>query len=168
MAKPEHIGRDEVSERELYVIDAERPEDVPESLTVASDHFVCLIAWDAAGVPAEIIAELARRLLGSGCAYACCWGTDCERVHDVFDEVELARAPDGPWAMTTWHADESLADALWYALFNTYPDDPFIDTCRSVVAISVGAPRRAAVFRGAMADPRAFSAAVLAAEEDER
>jgi hypothetical protein len=164
MAKLEHIGREEVSGRELYVIDAERPEDIPEPVAVASDHFVCFLAWDAAGVSIERIAELARRLLAAGCAYVCCWGTDCERVHDIVDEVDLERAPDGPWAMTTWHAHDGLADALWFALFNTYPDDAFMGTCGSVIAISIGAPERAVEMRNAMADPGGFSGRVVDAD----
>ena len=39
--------------------------------------------------------------------------------------------------MTTWHSDESLEDALWYALFVATAEAPCWDDCSTVV-VSVG------------------------------
>jgi hypothetical protein len=44
-----------------------------------------------------------------------CLGPDCERVHDIIDEVIVNRNPgetDEDVIMTTWHDDEALNEAL--------------------------------------------------------
>ena len=157
----DEVGRDEVTGRPLFVVSAATPDDIPASLPVPSPHFVCLLAWDARGVSAVDVGSVAERLLRAGCAYAVCWGPDCERVHDIFDGVELELRPDGPWAMTTWHTDEPLAEAIWFALFSAWPDDAFADGCRSVVGVAVGSVGWAAEVRAAFADPGDFSARYL-------
>jgi hypothetical protein len=45
---------------------------------------------------------------------------------------------DGSVIMTTWHDDATLADALWFFVFNSYPDDRYFAACRAGIAISVG------------------------------
>jgi hypothetical protein len=164
MTTLEHIGSDEVSNRELYLIDAAEPQDVSAELSLTGRYFVCLLAWDASASTDEAIKQLARRLLAAGCVYVCCWGSECERVHDLFDKVDGERSPGGPWAISTWHQDEPLSEALWFTLFNTYPDSDFFDDCRSAVGIAVGSSEWAGEIRGAMADPRAFNARVVRAD----
>ena len=77
----DEVGRDEVTGRPLFVVSAATPDDIPASLPVPSPHFVCLLAWDARGVSAVDVGSVAERLLRAGCAYAVCWGPDCERLH---------------------------------------------------------------------------------------
>src|SRR5687768_14637869 len=113
----DEVGRDTITDRPLFVIDAARPDDIPAELPVPGPHFVCLLAWDARQATAAEVGAVADRLLAAGCVYVVCWGPDCERVHDIFDEVDLARRPDGPWAMTTWHSTDPLSEAIWFALF---------------------------------------------------
>ena len=88
-------------------------------------------------------------------------GPDCEHVHDAFDMADLDWRPDGPWAMITWHTDDPLAEAAWFALYCAWPDAAFEDSCGSVVGISVGSPAWATELRAAFADPGAFSARYL-------
>src|SRR5262245_35531602 len=92
------IGREESSGRRLYLLELANPDDIPANLTVGSPHFVCLLAWDARVLGTDCIGTVADRLLRAGCVYAVCWGPDCERVHDAFDEVDCQLHPDGPWA----------------------------------------------------------------------
>ena len=46
------------------------------------------------------------------------WGSGCERVHDIFDEVDVQlsltpeRSDDHSVVMTSWHVEESLSEAL--------------------------------------------------------
>jgi hypothetical protein len=110
---------------------------MPDSISLPTRHFVALLATDATGVNAAVLAEFSRRLLRAGCVYFCAWGPDCERVHDVFDgecfDVE-------PVIMTTWHAEDSLDEALWYFVSCAFPDDGYRDTTRTALAISIGRP----------------------------
>ncbi|GEM_PF-235743 len=67
-------------------------------------------------------------ILEAGCLYAVAWGIDCEAWHDAIDWANLERfdfedIPDEHFIMTTWHADEGLADALWFARECAYHDD---------------------------------------------
>lgn len=156
----ERVGVDAGSERSLFVLDASCPADVPPELDV-DGQFVCLLAWDATTVPSAEISMLAERLLQAGCVYICAWGPDCDRVHDTFDEANVTRSPEGPCVMSTSHAGESLEVALWFLLVCASPDDAFADGCRSVVAISIGAPSWAAAMRAAMVDPDGFTARVV-------
>ena len=128
-----------------------------------SPHFVCLLAWDARAVSMAVVGAVAERLLRAGCAYICCWGPDCERVHDVFDTTDLELRPDGPLCMSTWHSGEPLSEAMWFALFRARPVSAFSDGCRAVVGVSVGSSEWAAEFRTAFAAPAEFSDQILAA-----
>jgi hypothetical protein len=154
----DEVGRGGIGERSLFVLDVVDPDGVPATVPVPGPHFVCLLAWDACKATDTELVSLASRLLRAGCVYAVCWGPDCERVHDVFDIADMNWRPDGPWAMTTWHTDDPLAEALWFSLFVAWPDAAFEDSCGSVVGISIGVPAWAAEVRAAFAAPGEFSA----------
>jgi hypothetical protein len=65
------------------------------------------------------VLEWAQR---AGCVYFIAWGENCERWHDDMDDVHLEtyayKPPDDKFMMTTWHANETLEEALWFAKFN--------------------------------------------------
>ena len=84
--------------------------------------------------------------MSAGMVYCCTWGPECERVHDIIDEVRIQdelgpRQFAGPNAndviMTTWHDDESLADAIDFFLICTCPSDGLAEGSDSWLAISV-------------------------------
>ncbi|HEY5956874.1 MAG TPA: hypothetical protein VIV60_09990 [Polyangiaceae bacterium] len=159
-ASLEYIGRTTERSRHLYLMDAPAPEDVPSVLEPAGSRFVCLLAWDAEGAAPEAVEDLARRVVAAGCAYICCWGAGCRAVHDAFDFVTTQRDPDAPLIMSTWHDDETIADALWFALFCAHPDDSAGECCR-VVCISIGSSSHAEELRSAMGDIQRSSAKPL-------
>lgn len=149
-AIPSSLGKDN-NGRNLYALDLANPEDFPEELQLWSIRFICLMAWDARGVSDEAIRRIAARLLDEGAVYLCCWGPDCERVHDLVDAVDIARNPScEPVVMTTWHAREPLSDAIWFALNCAYPDVGYEEGCRSVLAISIGNVAWSAEIRAAL------------------
>jgi len=151
-------------DRELFVLEATDVEEVPAVLCLPSPYFACLLALDARSVSDASLTALARRLVRSGCVYICCWGPDCERVHDLFDLADVEFRPNGPGAMSTWHSREPLSEALWFLLYLTAPDDAFFDGCRAAVGVTVGSPTWAGEVRAALSFPVDFSAMVLAAE----
>jgi hypothetical protein len=87
------------------------------------------------------IGNIANWALAQGAVYLCAWGPDCERVHDIIDEVLVARNPDATdedVIMTTWHDDETLEEALWFAVNSAYPAGVYEGTCETLLAITVG------------------------------
>ena len=111
-------------------------------LPLPSAHTVLLIVADCSNVRTDIIGDVAEHLLASGLRYVCVWGPDCERVHDIFEEVEVGDgSSELDWQlMSTWHADESLDEALWYF---AVPEERDVLTT-SFVAVTVGMPEWAA------------------------
>jgi hypothetical protein len=167
MADPELVGYDDTTERKLYVLSVAEAEQVPESIVLSSPRFVCLISWHANGTSVDTIARVARKLLDSGAVYVCVWGSDCERVHDIVDEVSLG--PEPPLVlervvMTTWHTDEPLSEAIWFVLRCSSPDEGYEAGCNATLGLSIGSSESAAEMRRAFSDPTAFTAEVLESE----
>jgi len=151
MTQIESLGRDDAWERDLFMIELDRINELPDNLQLPSRYFACLLAWDARQISAGEIQSVARKLIAQGAAYFCLWGPDCERVHDLIDEIEALREEANPddesVIMTSWHDDEALPKAIWFVLHCSLPDDPYIDECKSCIAISVGSPEWAAEIR---------------------
>jgi hypothetical protein len=98
----------------------------------SSRHFGLFLALDAGMIGAETIRRVAEDLLRQGLVCLCAWGPDCERVHDIFDEVDVAMDPEPnkPVVMTTWHSDESLEEAVWFFVNSAFSDEAYAPTCR--------------------------------------
>jgi hypothetical protein len=115
------------------------------AVPLPTDFIIMLIAADATNIPTETISRVAEHLLASRLVYLCAWGADCERVHDIFDEVHVGDASiESTFTlMTTWHADEPLEEAAWFFLNCAFPSDAPVQTA-SYVAVAVGHPEWAA------------------------
>jgi hypothetical protein len=142
--QPELISHCSVSDRDLYFLSVSSPSQLPENISVPSPHYSVFLALDATKLNVEIISSIVRPLLHAGAVYFCCFGPDCERVHDIVDEEELLglslKSEDGSVIMTTWHDDETLFDALWFFVFNSWPDNKYFESCRAGIALSFGNP----------------------------
>jgi len=157
------IARDPETNRDLFVLELEAPDDLPRALDLPSRHFACLVAWDSREASVDEIARLATKLMKEGAAYFVCWGPGCERVHDIVDEIDAdpddpVGSPEASVIMTTWHADESLEDAIWFFLNETSPDEHYETTLGSSLAVSIGSSKWAAVLRAALLKPRGSDA----------
>lgn len=162
------FGKDSVTDRDLYMIEVTRLDELPDDLQLPSRYFVCLLAWDAREVSSDEIGAVARKLISQGGVYFCTWGPDCKRVHDIIDEEAVRADPkptDESVIMTTWHEDEPLTDAIWFLLHNSLPGERYFDECRSTLAISVGSSAWADHIRSALSDPRKFSAQLMASDK---
>ncbi|HSI14499.1 MAG TPA: hypothetical protein VK961_20785 [Chthoniobacter sp.] len=139
-----------------------------EQVSFPSAHTVLLIVADAHEVSTETIARIAERFLASGLIYVCVWGPDCERVHDIFDEVYVGddtTTPSSDMMMSTWHDDEPLEEAIWFFLECAFPLDHKIDTT-SYVAITVGSAEWASAVERSISDLPAFKSRMLDDELD--
>jgi hypothetical protein len=71
-------------------------------------------------VPGDAVSRVAAGVLDAGIVVISVWGQDCERGHDIFDDEYVG---DGTVEralplITTWHADETLEDAVEFFALN--------------------------------------------------
>ena len=108
----------------------------PPGLKVPSRRFRLLVAADVNHVSNNILYEFAQDALSNGLVYFCSWGSDCERFHDIVDEViaadELGQRRFAPptaedVVMTTWHDNDSLEEALDFFGRCALPTDGYIE-----------------------------------------
>lgn len=158
MGTIEKLGHDGVSGRDLFGLELAKSEDLPTDLSLTTPRFVCLVAWDARHASVDDISRVARRLLDQGAVYVCAWGPDCERVHDIIDEEHVGPNPSPDVrgvVMTTWHANEALAEAIRFALV-ARPDEFYEEGCGSTLGVAIGSSLWAAEIRTAFSNPRRF------------
>lgn len=152
-------GIDDVKGRRLFSLAIASTADLPKPIVLPSRNFVCLLAWEARGASTASISELVEPLVQAGASYFVCWGPNCERVHDIIDEIAAhpsSGVPTDSCIMATWHDDESLEDAIWYFLVNTQPDAHYEETTHASLAISVTSEAWEAEIVAALRNPRAF------------
>ena len=87
-------------------------------------------------VNAEWQAKVSRWLARSGCLYMLAWGTNCSTWDDSVDaanieQVQFDDIPEDQFIMTTWHADEPLNEAFWFAKHSAF--HPVVDLERTVL-----------------------------------
>jgi hypothetical protein len=167
MADPKLVGYDDITERRLYVLSVAEPEQVPERIVLSSPRFACLIAWNANETSTDTIARVARKLLDSGAVYVCVWGSDCERVHDIVDEVSVGPTPPpvlDKVVMTSWHAHEPLSEAIWFVLRTSWPDEAYELGCNATLGLSIGSPASATEMHHAFSESAKFLSKVLESE----
>jgi hypothetical protein len=154
--------------RQLYLAQLTRLEDWPTQLEEPARPFVVFTAVDAKPLTDDELLQFARKLLDQGCVYACSWGQEALRVENAFDfasvDAQLAGQPyvaEDDVVMTTSHEDESLDDALWFAVFTAYLAH---EEVTAVLAISERT--WADEIESRLADVEQWSARLLDAEEE--
>jgi hypothetical protein len=154
--------------RQLYLAQLTRLEDWPTELEEPARPFVVFTAFDAKHLTDDELLRFARQLLGQGCVYACSWGPEALRLHNAFDEAainaELAGQPyvdEDDVVMTTSDEDESLDDALWFAVFTAYPAYG-----EGAAVLAISEPTWAGEIESRLADAEQWSARLLEAEEE--
>ena len=134
-------GRIRGQGRFFLSIFASGPKDFSSPIAIHGKHCVVFLAMDARPMSVDEIGHIANWALAQGAVYLCAWGPDCERVHDIIDEVvgnrDLGRT-DEDVIMTTWHEYEVLDEALWFAVNSAFPAGAYEQTCKTLVAVAVG------------------------------
>ncbi len=140
MVAPRFLGHHSASNREVYLLILD---DLGTSFTlpdIQGHQFTCFCALNAEGLPAGALGKFCSRLLQLGCVYLCTWGPDCERVHDIMDEEIVGNNPPQSYlgcVITTWHAKDSLREALDFFLDCTLPDETYAPNgCNAALIIS--------------------------------
>jgi len=97
--------------------------------------FILFVAASASRDDEVEIRRFSEDAVDSGCAYVCTWGTNCELVHDLFDLASIAA---DRFVMSSWHNDDSLAEAVYFALTDAWPDDnQFPNAAEAAVILAV-------------------------------
>lgn len=147
------MGRDRITEREVLFATLSAAQRV-DQLTLPSPHFVTLLAWNADGASTESVSSVVEKLFAGGASYLCTWGRDCERVHDIADELDAypsdVRSPESAVRMTTWHDNEALPDVVRFFLENTEPDAYYAGSTNSALVLCIGPTEFAAKLREAI------------------
>ena len=133
----ETLGR--YADRELALATVPHLDAWPDGgLNLASPRFVLFLAIDGREVTDAGFRAFASKALNQGAVYFCVWGPEAERLHDLVDAEALAwnDSPDQV-VMTTWHWDEPLSEALWFAVHGAVPDEAYEEGCDVVLAVAV-------------------------------
>ncbi len=127
----------------VYSVHADNLEALLAALHPPCPRFVLLVAADTAGVAEEWLQAWAARVLDRGAVCVCCWGPGAERLHFAFDMAAIARegaeagGDDESVIMTTWHTDEPLLEAAWFAVHPAYPSGIYETGTEAVVVATV-------------------------------
>jgi hypothetical protein len=142
MPKPRLVGYEAKTERQIWLLKLDALQSTFSWAEAHGQKFACLCAMDASSIPNDELSAFCSQLIHLGCAYFCAWGPDSERVHDIMDEEVIGDDPPASYIgclMTTWHATESLGDAVEFFLSCTIPDEECAPTgCPYGLAIAVG------------------------------
>jgi hypothetical protein len=117
--------------------------DIPTLIQPANTNFVLLLIMNGTQFDSPLIYSAAEKLLDNGMIYACVWGSECERVHDIIDQARFKRHPEetnNNVIITTWHAQESIEEAVWFFLNCAWPATAYQNTCSDWVAAVIGNP----------------------------
>jgi hypothetical protein len=121
----------------------------PTAHNLPTKRLRLFVAADVTELSADALADFAWAALCSGMVYFCAWGRDCERFHDIVDEVVVQDALGdrrfvGPTAndtvMTTWHEHESLNEALDFFTGSAIPTQGFATDSSLRLVICIGNP----------------------------
>ncbi len=87
-------------------------------------------------VEANRQSEISKWLVESGCLYMMAWGNDCGSWDDSVDIANLegfddAEIPDDRFVMTTWHAEETIAEVFWFCKHSAF--HPTIDISNDMI-----------------------------------
>ena len=137
----EYVLNDEFPAKKVLFCAASSLDDLPDALSDLSSPFVFFIAADATSITEQTILEVGKKLLSHGMIYACVWGPDCEKFHDILDAAIVQRNPSESSAnvvMTTWHSKETLEKAVWFFLNCAWPAPAYKQACESWVAAAIG------------------------------
>ncbi len=128
----QRLGREPATGREVYLLPLRDLSDLPSVFVPSGGRFVLLLLADFSESVKDLGA-LARRLVDSGCAYFCAWGPGCELMHDEVDDAAPMLDDADSVLMTTWHADDSIEDAVYFAVERTTPAGVYETGCNTTI-----------------------------------
>jgi hypothetical protein len=158
---PVAVGYDTATDRELFLLELDRLEELTSPLALPARHFACLLVLDGRRVGAGDLHRCAATLLAKGAVHLSVWGPGCGQIRSLLDDAVLfseTEATEASIVFTEDHEGEPLEDALVHLLERSQPAARYVESCRAALVVAVNAPGWALACREALCDPRAFVA----------
>ncbi len=120
----------------------------------ADGPFRCVVIVQA-DVSPDWRSRVSDWLVDAGCLYMMAWGSECSRWDDAVDDANLAAfdygdIPEDRFIMTTWHENQPLSEALWFAKeLANHPTVALRDTLLLHIAPNASALEMLAAFKNA-------------------
>jgi hypothetical protein len=155
------VAHDTATDRDLFLFELDRLDELPAKLRIASHHFACLLVLDGRGVGPGDLHRCAANLLRQGAVYLSVWGPACGRIRAFLDDAILfseTESTEESIVLTEDHEGEPLEDALIHLLERSQPASRYVESCRAALVVTVNAPGWALACREALCDPRGFVA----------
>ena len=100
------------------------PEGIEPPENVVAAPFIAVVIAEQ-GVSAEWRAKVSAWLVAKGCLYMSAWGTECSEWDNSVDMANIEAnhfddIPESKCVITTWHENETLAEAFWFAKNNAH------------------------------------------------
>lgn len=116
-------------------------DSLPKLTDLSPFKAVIIVEADA---DADWQSTVCRWVVDAGCRFAMTWGKDCELWHDSIDTANLEQfdygdIPEDDFVMTTWHQDEPLDEAIWFAKWSAL--HPTLDLS-NILFLHIGAVDR--------------------------
>jgi hypothetical protein len=160
------VGEMVAPDRLLYVTAFSGVDKWPRTFDEPARPFIVFTALDATLLTDEELRRFARALIDQGCVCSCSWGTDADRVEKAFDlaadDAEKAGGPSSADFWSTAWEDESLDDALWYAVFTTAAEDGVVGAL-----LAVAEDTRLGEIEARLSDSMRWSARLLDQEAED-
>lgn len=103
-------------------------------------YFILFLADSSENLNIEKVSGFMDIMLKRGMVYLCSWGRNCELIHDIADRVicslNLSKG-DNSTVLTTWHKNEEISEALWYALNTAVPAERYCSDAVSVICAAM-------------------------------
>jgi hypothetical protein len=166
LAKSE-LADEDFPEKVFYLCPADSIETLGDNTSPSTSNFGLFVAMNANGVADDSILLGAKKLLSKGLACLCTWGQDCERVHDLFDVAARhinSELSGDDVIMTTWHADASIEEALWFFVHTAFVTNKFANTCTDWIIAPISNPEWEQLIRSKIAEIKMIAEDL---EEDE-
>jgi hypothetical protein len=131
-----------------------RPEASPPDL-ITGPYRIVIVADQV--VSDDWLNRIAEWIVAVGSLYVVAWGVECEKWHDAVDWAvltvfEFGDIPDDRFIMTTWHSDEPISEAFWFAGHcATHPDVELTETIILHIAGDAHSARLLRTFRDSQA-----------------
>jgi len=155
------IGRTSAPERALFLAELSYVEDWPITIAEPAPAFVVFSALDARGISPGALNMFAAKLLRQGCVYLCAWGPQSGRVQEETDAADKEVNPPAGRAMTSWHEEERIDEALYVALFDAFHKETEIDGLLAIVD-----PRWSEHVEARLRDPKQLHREIFGAEAE--